>query len=111
MTHLLLAVMGQAKYVCAVHRFIQDLLLKAAPEPPSAIAVIDPEVADALETRAELAAANLREPLETDDFRAIREFGEKLDAEGIRLSIASAAGGIVFDSDPSSDASSYLLNL
>ena len=32
MTHLLLAVMGQAKYVCAVHRFIQDLLLKAAPE-------------------------------------------------------------------------------
>lgn len=60
-----------------------------------------------LRSRAELAAANLREPLETDDFRAIREFGEKLDAEGIRLSIASAAGGIVFDSDPSSDASSY----
>ena len=32
MTTLLLAVMGQAKYVCAVHRFIQDLLLKTAPE-------------------------------------------------------------------------------
>ena len=32
MTTLLLAVMGQAKYVCAVHRFIQELLLKAAPE-------------------------------------------------------------------------------
>ena len=32
MTHLLLAVMGQAKYVCAVYRFIQDLLLKTAPE-------------------------------------------------------------------------------
>ena len=33
-------------------------LLKAAPEPPSAVAVIDPEVADALETRAELAAGS-----------------------------------------------------
>ena len=32
MTHLLLTVMGQAKYVCAVHKFIQDLLLKTAPE-------------------------------------------------------------------------------
>lgn len=32
MTHLLLAVMGQAKYVCAIHRFIQDLLMKTAPE-------------------------------------------------------------------------------
>jgi signal transduction histidine kinase len=57
-----------------------------------------------LESRAELAAANLREPLATGDFRAIHAFGDACAADGVRLSVFSGPGGRVYDSvsDPKS---------
>ena len=51
-----------------------------------------------LAARAELAAANLREPLATGDFRAIHEFGSACAADGVRLTVFSGPGGVVFDS-------------
>lgn len=63
-----------------------------------------------LEARTALAAANLREPLATGDFRRIHEFGDACTDDGVRLTVFSAPGGIVFDSvrDPSGhDASIY----
>lgn len=61
-----------------------------------------------LESRTELAAANLREPLETGDFRRIHEFGDVCSDDGVRLTVFSAPGGVVFDSvrDPSAHAPS-----
>ena len=50
-----------------------------------------------LKARTELAASNLREPLATGDFRRIHEFGADCVADGVRLTIFSAPGGIVFD--------------
>ena len=50
-----------------------------------------------LKARTELAASNLREPLETGDFRRIHEFGSVCVADGVRLTVFSAPGGIVFD--------------
>ena len=51
-----------------------------------------------LSERAELAAATLREPLDTGDFAAIHEVGAKCAADGIRLTINGPGGGLVFDS-------------
>ena len=51
-----------------------------------------------LDARTELAAATLREPVATGDFKRIHEFGETCSAEGVRLTVLSAPGGIVFDS-------------
>ncbi len=51
-----------------------------------------------LAARTELAAANLREPLATGDFRAIHEFGAACSADGVRLTVFSGPGGVVFDS-------------
>ena len=48
-------------------------LVAAAPEPPSAVAVIDPEVADALETRAELAAGSAPDRNGVPEFFVPRE--------------------------------------
>jgi len=63
-----------------------------------------------LQSRADLAAANLEEPLRTQDFRKIHEFGADCVADGVRLAIASANGGRVFDTqrDPGADVPSYL---
>lgn len=51
-----------------------------------------------LEARAELAASTLYEPLATGDFRRLHEFGDTCAAEGVRLTVFSAPGGVVFDS-------------
>ncbi len=51
-----------------------------------------------LASRTELAAATLCEPLRTGDFRQIHEFGASCSAEGVRLTIFSGPGGVVFDS-------------
>lgn len=51
-----------------------------------------------LASRTELAAATLFEPLRTGDFRQIHEFGASCSAEGVRLTIFSGPGGVVFDS-------------
>ena len=51
-----------------------------------------------LESRAELAASTLKEAVETGDFKAIHGFGAACSAEGVRLTVLSAPGGIVFDS-------------
>lgn len=51
-----------------------------------------------LESRAELAAANLLTPLATGDFRTIRAFGDDCAEDGVRLTVLSAPGGTVFDS-------------
>lgn len=51
-----------------------------------------------LKARTELASANLREPLATGDFNRIHEFGAACAAEGVRLTVFSAPGGVVFDS-------------
>ena len=71
MTHLLLAVMGQAKYVCAVHRFIQDLLMKTAPEllKGSGALKTDNEFKDTID--AAIASVTTPDAQERDYIRAI----------------------------------------
>ena len=51
-----------------------------------------------LKVRTTLAAANLQEPLATGDFRRIHAFGEDCAADGVRLTVFSGPGGVVFDS-------------
>ena len=51
-----------------------------------------------LDSRAELAARTLEEPLRTQDFKAIRAFADSCRASGMFLEIRSRAGGVVFDS-------------
>ena len=51
-----------------------------------------------LDSRTALAAAHLREPLATGDFRAIHAFGAACAEDGVRLTVFSAPGGVVFDS-------------
>ncbi len=51
-----------------------------------------------LRARAELAADALREPLATGDFRRLHAFGDECTANGVRLTVFSPPGGIVFDS-------------
>lgn len=49
-------------------------------------------------SRAHLAAANLEEPLRTQDFESIRRIGEACEADGVHLLVTSGRGGIVFRS-------------
>jgi signal transduction histidine kinase len=54
-----------------------------------------------LGTRSVLAADSLAEPLKTDDFRRIRDFGEFCNRDGMRLLVTGRArGGKVYDSAP-----------
>ncbi len=48
--------------------------------------------------RTGLAAERLKVPLETSDFMAIGEFGRECAADGVRLTVTSARGGLVHDS-------------
>ena len=50
-----------------------------------------------LETRAELAAMTLTEPLRTQDFAAVRAFGDVCRARGYELSVRASGGGRIFD--------------
>ena len=50
-----------------------------------------------LAARTELAAEALEEPLTTGDFRRIRIFGDECRTNGVRLTILSAPGGMIFD--------------
>ncbi len=50
-----------------------------------------------LAARTELAAEALAEPLATGDFRRIRIFGDECRAAGVRLTILSRPGGMIFD--------------
>ena len=50
-----------------------------------------------LAARTELAAEALAEPLATGDFRRIRSFGEECVAAGVRLTLLSQPGGMIFD--------------
>ncbi len=47
--------------------------------------------------RTELAAATLKEPLATSDFRDIHAFGDDCRADGVRLTVYSPGGGVFFD--------------
>jgi len=49
-----------------------------------------------LEARAELAAAVLEEPLRTQDFRRIREFGDECRERGVQFSVEGANGGLIY---------------
>lgn len=63
-----------------------------------------------LQSRVDLAAANLEEPLRTQDFRKIHAFGDQVGADGYRLSIFAANGrGRVFDTyrNPEADPPQY----
>ena len=51
-----------------------------------------------LETRTALAAATLREPLATGDFRRIHAFGDECLADGVRFTVLSGPRGVFFDS-------------
>lgn len=51
-----------------------------------------------LSARTELAAANLREPLRTGDFRSLYAFGSACESEGLQLTVFSAGGGVFYDS-------------
>lgn len=53
-----------------------------------------------LQSRVDLAAANLEEPLRTQDFAKIHAFGEYCRSEGLRLLITGHSGGLLFDSLP-----------
>ena len=57
-----------------------------------------------LRARTELAAATLREPLETGNFKRIHQFGDECTADGVRVTVFSRPGGIVFDSLPARSA-------
>ncbi len=50
-----------------------------------------------LTARTELAAKAIAEPLLTGDFRRIREFGDECHADGVRLTILSQPGGMIYD--------------
>ncbi|MBR0241084.1 MAG: hypothetical protein IJQ54_01010, partial [Kiritimatiellae bacterium] len=50
-----------------------------------------------LETRAELAAMTLAEPLRTQDFAAVRAFGDVCRERGYELSVRASGGGRIFD--------------
>ena len=62
-----------------------------------------------LQSRADLAAANLEEPLRTQDFRKIHAFGDDCVAEGVRLTITGRSGGRIFDTqqDPNAGGAFY----
>jgi len=63
-----------------------------------------------LQSRADLAAANLEEPLRTQDFRKIHAFGDKVKEDGYRLSVFDANGhGRMFDTfrNPELDPPQY----
>lgn len=55
-----------------------------------------------LHARALLAAGNLAEPLATQDFGALRAFGDACRDDGVRLRVTTARGGCLYDSEPSS---------
>ena len=57
-----------------------------------------------LQSRADLAAAILDEPLRTQDFRRIHAFADRCRAEGLWLRITSVRGGCVFDSRNASNS-------
>ena len=56
-----------------------------------------------LQARTERAAAAMREPLATGDFRKMREFSDACAAEGVRFTVFSAPGGLVLDSVSAAD--------
>lgn len=51
-----------------------------------------------LDSRVRLTAANLSEPLRTQDIRRIHAIGDELRDEGLRLRVRTAAGGRFYDS-------------
>lgn len=51
-----------------------------------------------LDTRTELAAESLEEPLKTGDFKRIHAFGDACAADGVRLTVLVGAKGVFFDS-------------
>lgn len=53
-----------------------------------------------LAERATLASLRLGDMLETSDFAAIASFGSDCSSDGVRLTVTSAAGGLVYDSVP-----------
>ena len=53
-----------------------------------------------LRARTELASATLRTPVEKGDFQRIHEFGGECEADGVRVTVFSRPGGVVFDSRP-----------
>ena len=55
-----------------------------------------------LRSRARLAANSLAEPLRTQDFDALRRFGDSCTAEDLRLRITTGRSGLVFDTQPAS---------
>ncbi len=50
-----------------------------------------------LETRAEIAAERLAEPLRTQDFAAVSAFGDSCRERGYELSVRTSGGGRIFD--------------
>ena len=58
-----------------------------------------------LGTRAELAAMTLAEPLRTQDFAAVRAFGDVCRERGYELSVRASGGGRIFDTRRNPDDS------
>ncbi len=57
-----------------------------------------------LETRAEIAAERLAEPLRTQDFAAVSAFGDACRERGYELSVRTSGGGRIFDTRTRDDA-------
>lgn len=51
-----------------------------------------------LDARTALAASTLRIPIETGDFRTLHAFGDECTRKGVRVTVFSRRGGIVYDS-------------
>ena len=66
-------------------------------------ASVDSDARRDLETRAELAAISLAEPLRTQDFVAVRAFGDTCRERGYELSVRTSGGGRIFDTRSRSD--------
>ena len=66
-------------------------------------ASVDSDARRDLETRAELAAISLSEPLRTQDFAAVRAFGDTCRERGYELSVRTSGGGKIFDTRSRSD--------
>ncbi len=66
-------------------------------------ASVDSDARRDLETRAELAAISLDEPLRTQDFAAVRAFGDTCRERGYELSVKTSGGGKIFDTRSKSD--------
>ena len=58
-----------------------------------------------LAARTQLAAESIQDALVTGDFAHLRDFADARRADGLRLTVLTSPGGMVYDSEPTASAS------